>query len=228
MSTRQKFMSVSISCLLVLGIAGIALAQDGSGTWNWGQWNNESPPIKAFIKNYYGYMLYNVRILHEPSAEYPGLLWGREWFADDCQMIVRTQFAYDETCKTCEHAAGTPWDCSCPGVYCGAGTPDGVAAVLKKFAGQFPGMKHDNMDMMYQPIGNNVWWVWTRYDYKAILHDLNTGVPIAPEVCINFPGFTILTVDMKQRRSDGGKGRITKIDIGWDNLIFEEQLGIVP
>ena len=84
-------------------------------------------------------------------------------------------------------------------------------------------LKNDNMDIMYRPIGKNVWWVWTRYDYKATNHSLPDQVE-DPDTCINFPGCTILTVDMKQRRSDGGKGRITKIDITWDMLVYEAQL----
>ena len=88
-------------------------------------------------------------------------------------------------------------------------------------------MLHDRMDMIYRPIGKNVWWVWTRYEYKATYHDIPTGEIPDPDnpICINFPGCTILTVDMNQRRSDGGKGRIIKIDITWDNLIYETQLG---
>ena len=224
----KKLNACGFTCLLIVCLASIALAQDGSGTWTWGKWMDEPQPILEFVKNYYGYMLYTVEATN-PSNKEPGLGWGREWFADDCQMIVRTFFKYDENCETCEHAAGKPWpDCGCPGVFCGKDDPDspsgdGVKDVLYVFAGHYPQMKHDNMDLMYRPIGKNVWWVWTRYDYKAIYHSLPDQVP-DPDTCINFPGFTILTVDMNQRRSDGNSGRITKIDIGWDMLVYEKQL----
>lgn len=228
---RGKCAGCCVACLLFFGFTATVLSQDGSGTWTWGQWMKDPEPIVAFIKNYYGYMLYNIRVNHQPSDKEPGLDWGREWFAADCQMIIRPHFKYDQ-CETCEHADVTLWDCSCPGVECGHNDPnapggDGVRNVLQVFAGNHPGMIHDNMDIIYKLIGKNIWWVWTRYDYKAKLHNRNTGMPVEPEICINFPGCTILTVDMNQRRSDGGRGRITKIDISWDNLTYEKQLGMV-
>ena len=191
--------------LLVFSLCGPSSAQMG-----------ERLPIVKFITDYYA-AFENGRI--DGTLDQYDIL---DFFTDDAVLFVHPNFGYaadlDESAYYTE-----PVDCSLPGISCGIEILD---EIITPFVGAFPGMVHDVKDKIFRPIGNNVWQIWVFYDYKAPVLDVN-GNPTG-DIFINFPGVSIYTVDLTERREDGGRGRVTVGRLIYDNYKFLSQLGLVP
>jgi hypothetical protein len=200
---RKVVLSI-FALLLVLGFALNASAEV-----------NGKPEITKFMKDYYA-AFQNARFPDEPGK--PTVYDVRDFFSEDCKLFVHPNFQYDDNLDESPFYAADP-PCEKDGVSCGS--EEILEEVIKPFVGWFPTMWHDVKQQIFWPEGKNVWKVWLFYDYKY------PGNP-APPYFVNFPGVSIYTVDLSQRRQDGGRGRVTEGRLIYDNYKFLHQIGVIP
>jgi hypothetical protein len=199
-----------VTCVLICGVALTASAQ-----------LQGNPVIRQFLEDYHAALV-------EARADDEGVAWVRDFYAVDAIMYVRSFWEYDAeySCSgdggmdDCRYIEQPPWNCDLTSVNCGCTGEiidgecqgeDQVSESLFKFMFAYPGMEHNNKNNIYYPVGEGVWKIHNRYDWMIRCRD-DSGEPTG-RYWLNMPGISVFTVDLKQRRKDGGKGRIIEGDL---------------
>jgi len=176
---------------------------------------NGNPEITKFMEDYYA-AFQNAR-LGSPTLNEHDVL---DLYTADAVLYVHPNFVYGPPyTKGLDESPyyAKPPNCDLPGISCGK---EILSDIITPFIGQFPGMIHDIKQRIFSPEGENAWKAWLFYDYK---------VPGTSEgsYIVNFPGVSIFTVDLNQRRKDGKRGRVKEGHLIYDNYKFLQQIGQV-
>ena len=199
-----------IVCILFCGSSGSVYGQLKGNT-----------AIRNFLDDYHAALI-------EARADDVGLALARDFYAPDAIMYVRSFWEYDAeySCSgdggmdDCRYIEQPPWNCDLAAVSCGCTAEivdgvcqgeDQVSESLFKFIVAYPGMEHNNENNIYYPVGTGLWKIWNRYDWMIRCRD-ESGEPTG-RYWLNMPGVSVFTVDLKQRRLDGGRGRILEAEI---------------
>jgi hypothetical protein len=173
---------------------------------------NGNPEIITFMEDYYA--AYQNARLGSPTLNEYDLL---DLYTADAVMYVHPNFVYGTEYDESPYYAKPP-NCDLPGISYGK---EILSDIITPFVGSFPGMIHDIKQQTFSPEGENVWKAWLFYDYKV------SGA-IEGNYIVNFPGVSIFTVDLNQRRKDGKRGKIMEGHLIYDNYKFLQQMGRVP